>query len=131
VVTSLEQLIGAEAASKLAKQYGGTRLYIPAGESVKGNEIKALIGETAYKRLVQEYSGSRIRVPTLRRSGPSGSKAAIAQRNQQVIEMAWASRSELAQRFKLSESQIYLILKQLTHGQTKTTRQQHSSTSNG
>lgn len=109
--TQLERLIGYDAAAKLAKEYGGSRIYVAKSESPKAKRIKDLIGSEAWTALKKEAGGTYLRVPCLRKKGPKMSKEAIATRNRQIVEQAWRSKHILSQAFRLSEAQIYLILR--------------------
>jgi Mor family transcriptional regulator len=94
--------IGAAAAARLARAFGGRRLYIPATPSAR-DQISTLIGLEAAVRLAKKYGGSRVMVPAdperaLRRA------RIVAMRRQ-----GW-SASEIARTTGVSERYVYKVL---------------------
>lgn len=97
----LEGLIGTEGLRELSAARGGRRLYVPM--SVRpGHWLAERLGPEAAERLAFQYGGCRISIPALSRS----------QRNDDIRR--WRSlgygAAEIAERFSLSERQVYNIL---------------------
>ncbi|MEP7221535.1 MAG: sigma factor-like helix-turn-helix DNA-binding protein [Novosphingobium sp.] len=98
-LAQLAEAIGMEAATTLAREFGGTQLYVPKSPG-EHHPIRAVLGEEATARLAAWSGGGRISIPKL------------AKRRQQVLTLrrvrAWTV-SEIARKVDLSERQVYRI----------------------
>lgn len=107
----LLQLIGIDNVTRLAREFGGHRLYIPKSNSPRAQRFRELIGSEAYDRLSQTCQGCFIWIPTQRKPGPRLSRLDCQQRNDEIQKLSHLSRRELARRYQITEAQIYAVLK--------------------
>ena len=87
----LLRLLGPAGLVRLAEKKGGTRLYVPAGDS---GSLAREIGTEATRLLADRYAGSYIRVPLARELRARHYRA------------AGASNAEIARRLGMSESGV-------------------------
>lgn len=94
--------IGTAAAARLARAYGGRRLYIPATPSAD-DQISRVIGLEAAVRLARKFGGERVLVPV---------NPERALRRARIVAMrrrGW-SASEIARTNGVSERYVYKVL---------------------
>lgn len=97
------QLIGQEAAVKLAAQYGGTRLYIPATIKPE-HDLCQLLGQVAAQQLAEEFCGLTLEIPR-------DVDSQIRQRNKLIMtdRAAGMTQRQLALKYRLTERTIRKI----------------------
>ena len=100
----LEALIGSEGLRRLAERRGGRRLYVPCSVRA-GHWLAGALGPEAAERLAFRYGGCRIAIPELGLSR--------ANRNEEIrrCHAAGAGAADVADRFGLSERQVWRILR--------------------
>ena len=100
----LAGLIGEEGLRRLATRRGGRRLYIPSKVRPL-HWLALLLGQDAADALAFRYGGDRIVIPEL--------GLARATRNEEIrrCHAAGASAADVADRFGLSERQVWRVLR--------------------
>lgn len=103
VFQEIAQLVGDEAAAKLAEQYGGVRLYIP-GKLTAKHPLRELLGQEIAQQLCGEFAGLAVEIPR-------GNMSQIARRNSLIMadRAAGMSQRELAIKYHLTERTIRKI----------------------
>jgi Mor family transcriptional regulator len=94
--------IGAGAAARLARAYGGRRVYIPATPSAR-DQISRSIGLEAAVRLARLYGGSRVMIPADPERALRRARIVAMRRN------GW-SVSAIARAAGVSERYVYKVL---------------------
>ncbi len=107
----LDTIIGIENVTLMAQLFGGFRLYIPKSNTPRAQIFRDLIGSDAYDKLHYACQGCFVWVPTQRKPGPRLSRSECQQRNDEIQSLSHLSRRELAVRYKLTDAQVYAILK--------------------
>lgn len=105
VFQEIAQLVGDEAAAKLAEQYGGVRLYIPAKLTAK-HPLRELLGQEIAQQLCGKFAGLTVEIPR-------GHMQQIARRNRLIMadRAAGMSQRERALKYHLTERTICKIAK--------------------
>jgi len=105
MIEELIALVGEDAFIKLACVFGGGKLYIGATERTM-EKLTIVMGDEAAHKMIKAYSGGWLSVP-------KHTSAALAARNRQIIQDCDAGFTmlQLAQKYELSDRQIYLIMK--------------------
>lgn len=100
----IKQHIGEEAGAKLAAQYGGTRLYIPATLQPE-HPICQLLGQESAQLLANEFGGLTLEIPR-------NVALYIAQRNAMILHerAIGTTQRQLAIKYHLTERTIRNIL---------------------
>jgi len=62
LIGEITRVVGVEAVTNLARDFGGRRVYIPATVSAK-DQISRSIGLAAAIRLARQYGGDRVMIP--------------------------------------------------------------------
>ena len=104
---------------KLSQHYASRRVYVPKCESPGARRLRRLLGDAEFDLLRSHFGGSAVSIPTLRGRGkklaPSHSRAELAERNAQIVALSKEqTRRAIAERFGLTESRIYGILKSVS-----------------
>ena len=101
----LRDVVGPEAALKLAETYGGRTIYIPARPGGE-HPISRLIGAEAAEKLAAMYGGVRLSIPKF-------DSVRKSLRNQEIIRerREGASVADLAARHGLTERWLYELFR--------------------
>lgn len=105
------QVVGVEAAIRLAEHWPGIRLFVPQRVHIK-HPIALAIGLTAAEKLAAHYGGETLTVP-------ANTRFRRAMRNAQILAeyRAGASGSQLARKYGLHENHVYALVAQAAASQ--------------
>lgn len=105
ILTELAEVAGWDAAIKIADMRGGTQIRIPQ-EPAPEHWLWDLLGEQAARAISARYGGSCLWVP-------KNDADSLRMRNEQIRadRRAGATINALAQRYRLTDRQIYSILR--------------------
>ena len=111
-LATLSDLVGLEKALQIVQTYGGTRLYIPTWQHLKGvHPLVTLLGVHDALLLCERFGGDSVKVPTGKRIFEKDRQTTIARRLK-----AGETAADLAREFGMTEDSIYRIAK--THRAT-------------
>jgi hypothetical protein len=100
----LLELLGERAATALLKRYGGTRIWIPAPDTPRFEELAAALGgRAAACRLYEVFGGMRVALPAL----------PVSLRNRiRELSHQGKSRADVARELGVTVRYVYLVLAQ-------------------
>jgi len=101
VLDEIAEVIGEEAAWRLARHFGGRRLFVPA-ELRPNHPIAVAIGAAAAARLVEHFREETLSVP----------KRVERQRRVHELARRGLTRQRIAEETDYSERQVYRLLAQ-------------------
>lgn len=97
ILGEISDIIGAEAACRLALELGGTRVYV-ARTPTEVSPIAAIVGLEAARRLAEVWGGDYLAVPNAKR-------ALVC-----WLHLSGESTSQIARRLKVNERTVRRIL---------------------
>jgi Mor family transcriptional regulator len=108
----LAEVIGIDACLILVDEFGGSRLYIPKSAVFESHRLSCL-GTEAFNALIRTLGGNLLQIPCA-----ASWKKWI--RNNEIVEACQGSSvPKVAREFKLTERQVWAILKKMRNDATE------------
>lgn len=102
----LLNLLGPDAFTRLAEQYGGTRLFVPATDGA--TQLSKALGREVAGKLAARYAGSYLRVPLAREH-----------RARQYRERQALSNAEIARKLGITETGVDRLFQRMPNKPVK------------